>query len=456
MRRNKQRNAPSTMLLEQLQQAGPARAGAEDALALMHRLYPICRSITGDGVRQTLDLVHRLAPLQRSEVPSGTPVYDWQVPREWNVREAYVADTQGRRLIDLQAHTLHLMGYSTPLRARLDRAELEPHLHSLPEQPQAIPYRTSYYRDNWGFCLRHADREKLGDGPFDVLIDSTLAPGHLSYGECVVPGQSDDEAVIYTHVCHPSLANDNLSGIALAAVLARALRQQQPRLTWRFVFAPGTIGALTWLSRNESRLPRIRAGLVIGLLGDSSPLRYKKSRRGNTLIDRAAAQVLGGTEGQRGEMLDFEPYGYDERQFCSPGFDLPFGRLTRAPNGSFAQYHTSGDDMDFVQPAALAGSLQALAQIVHAVDTNRCWKNLSPKGEPQLGRRGLYSNTGGSGPGAHEHGLLWLLNLSDGGHDLLQIAQRSGLPLEVLAQGAQALQGVGLLAPVDEATRVNS
>ena len=317
-------------------------------------------------------------------------------------------------------------------------------MHSLREQPDLIPYRSSYYRENWGFCLSQRQRDALGDGPFDVCIDSHLAEGHLSYGECVVPGASSDEVVIYTHVCHPSLANDNLTGMAVAAALAREMRHQQPQLTWRFVFAPGTIGSLTWLSRNEALLPRIRAGLVIGLLADDAPLTYKPSRRGDTLIDRVVPQVLAGCGGRE---IPFEPYGYDERQFCSPGFDLPFGRLTRSPNGCYPQYHTSADDLSFISVDALAGAVQALANIMHTLDANQRYVNLSPKGEPRLGKRGLYANVGGTGPGLYEQGLLWLLSQSDGHQDLVAIAQRSGLPFAVLAQGAQALQAAGLLAP---------
>lgn len=446
------------MLLEKVQTPEGARHLAGQAYELMQRLYPICRSITGDGVRHTLDLLHAWAPLQRSEVPSGTEVFDWDVPLEWNIDDAFVADMNGQRLIDFKAHNLHVMSYSTPVHARMSREELEPHLHSLPDQPSLIPYRTSYYRANWGFCLSQETRDRLGPGPFDVCINSTLQPGHLSYGECVVQGHtrdeySRDEAVVYTHVCHPSLANDNLSGMAIAAVLARELRQQQPRLNWRFVFAPGTIGSLTWLSRNEHRLPRVRAGLVLGLLGDAAPLHYKHSRRGGTLVDRVASMVLATGDPQQrtdGCELPFEPYGYDERQFCSPGFNLPFGRLTRSPNGHYPQYHTSGDDLSLVRVDALAGALQAAARMVHAIDANQRFRNLSPKGEPRLGKRGLYSNVGGSGPGVYEQGLLWLLNQSDGDNDLVQIAQRSGLPFTVLAQGAQALQAAGLLAPCEE------
>jgi aminopeptidase-like protein len=332
------------------------------------------------------------------------------------------------------------------VRARLTRAELEPHLHSLPEHPDRIPYRTSYYRRDWGFCLRHADRERLGDGPFDVVIDADLAPGHLSYGECVIPGERSDEALIYTHVCHPSLANDNLSGIAVAAVLAQALRAGKPQLTWRFVFAPGTIGSITWLARNEAVLPHIRAGLVIGLLGDAGALTYKPSRRGDAAVDRAGARLVASLGGR---VADFEPYGYDERQFCSPGFDLPIGRLTRSPNSAYPEYHSSADNLELIDPAALAGSIQALAQLMATLDVNRTWRNLLPKGEPQLGRRGLYSPTGGGVPAQFQQALLWLLNQSDGTRDLVDIAARSGLPTQALDRAAQALQQAGLLAPVD-------
>ncbi len=434
------------MLFDSLRRPGALAEAARDAVALMHAMYPLCRSITGDGVRRTLDLVDAWAPLQRSEVPSGTPVFDWEVPAEWNIVDAYVADATGRRLIDFKAHTLHVVSCSTPVRARMTRAELEPHLHSLPAHPDRIPYRTSYYRENWGFCLRDADRQQLGEGPFDVVIDSSLAPGHLSYGECVVPGESTDEALVYTHVCHPSLANDNLTGIAVAAALARALRAERPRLTWRIVFAPGTIGSLTWLARNESLLPRIRAGLVIGLLGDGGALTYKRSRQGDALVDRVAGLLVPPAGGRQ---VDFDPCGYDERQFCSPGFDLPVGRLTRTPNGQYDEYHTSADDMTLVQPAAIEGALAVLVDMLAAIDANRRWLNLSPKGEPRLGKRGLYGSLGGAGPGDDERALLWLLNQSDGQHDLLAIAQKSGVSLPALVKGAQALEAAGLLAPID-------
>ena len=437
------------MLLDALIPDDAAGAAATDAWALIEALYPLCRSLTGDGVRQTLDRIGERIPLIRTEVPSGTPAFDWEIPREWNLRDAWIADADGRRVVDFRAHSLHVMGYSVPVRRTMTLDELQPHLHSLPDQPDWIPYRTSYYREQWGFCLRHRDRERLGPGPYEVVIDADLAPGHLSYAESVIPGQSTDEVLVYTHTCHPALANDNLTGIAVAVELARALHRAptKPRRTWRFVFGPGTIGSLAWLSRNEERLGRVRAGLVLGLLGDPGVLHYKHSRRGDTLTDRAAAHVLRGTDAK---LLEFEPYGYDERQFCSPGFDLPMGRLTRSPNSTYAEYHTSADDLSLIRPAQLAKALQTLARLASVLDANRTPLNLSPKGEPRLGKRGLYGSVGGGAPGAFEHALLWVLNQADGTRDLLAIAERARLPFEQVEQAAAALEHAGLLRPLGD------
>ncbi|HEU5297040.1 MAG TPA: DUF4910 domain-containing protein [Burkholderiaceae bacterium] len=430
--------------LDRLCDRAAAGDAATRAMAMMTELYPLCRSITGDGVRRTLDILACALPLQRHEVASGTTVFDWEVPREWNVRDAWVADASGRRLIDFRAHNLHLVSYSAPVRAHLSRAELEPHLHSLPQHPDWIPYRTSYYREDWGFCLRHRDRERLGEGPFDVVVDSTLASGHLSYAEAIVEGSGDGEAIVYTHTCHPSLANDNLTGMAVAVVLASAMREQRPRLTWRFIFGPGTIGSLTWLARNEALLPRLRAGLVIGLLGDGGALTYKRSRRGGCLADRAAELLLKPlAAGAR--VVDYEPYGYDERQFCSPGFDLPVGRLTRSPNGAYPQYHSSADDLSLIQPDKLAESIQLLAQLLSVIDVNRVPVSLNPKGEPRLGKRGLYGSLGGKAPAQIEQALLWVLSLADGNHDLVAMAQRSGLSVALLDQATSLLEQAALV-----------
>lgn len=432
------------MILESLQTEAGAREAASLALGAMPALFPICRSITGDGVRRTLDLLEQWVPLERHEVPSGTPVFDWEVPAEWNIRDAWVADADGNRVIDFRAHSLHVLNYSVPVRRTMSLDELQPHLHSLPERPDLIPYRTSYYKPQWGFCLRHRDRERLGPGPYEVVIDADLQPGHLSYAECVIPGRSDDEAIVYTHTCHPSLANDNLSGLMAAALIARAMRREQPRLTWRFVFGPGTIGSLTWLARNEQRVERIVGGLVLGLLGDRGPLTFKRSRRGTTATDRVARHVLAPL-GEAARQLDFEPYGYDERQFCSPGFDLAVGRLTRSPNGCYPEYHTSADDLSLLDEASYAEAIRTAARILGLMDANRWPHNLHGKGEPRLGKRGLYGTVGGTSPGRFEHALLWVLSLGDGTLDLIEISERSGLDFETIEAAATALENVALV-----------
>jgi aminopeptidase-like protein len=420
------------------------------AWRLMTALYPICRSITGEGVRRTLARIASEVPLEVTEIPSGTPVFDWEVPREWNVREAWIEDASGRRVVDLAEHTLHLMSYSVPVDATMSLEELEPHLHSIPEHPGWIPYRTSYYREDWGFCLTDSARRALAPGRYRVLIDSTLAPGSLTYGECVVPGTVNDEVLVFTHVCHPSLCNDNLTGIVLAAALAAELRREKPHFTYRFVFAPGTIGSICWLARNEQHVGRVRHGLVLGLAGDRGPLTYKRSRRGNAEIDRIAAYVLG-TIDSTTRVVDFSPYGYDERQLCSPGFDLPVGRLTRTPNNEFPEYHSSADDFDLIDRVALAESLFACASIFRIVERNGYYLNLSPKCEPRLGKRGLYRPTGGSHPGEFEHALLWVLNQSDGSKSLLDITEKSCLAFETIVAAADALVAVELLSRHDTA-----
>lgn len=418
----------------------------------MAEAYPLCRSITGDGVRRTLDLVERWAPLERIEVPTGTPAYDWEVPREWNIRDAYLADASGRRIVDFKAHNLHVVSYSAPVREVLSLDELQPHLHSDPARPDDIPYRTSYYRESWGFCLRHRDRLALRPGRYDVVIDSTLAAGALSYAESIIAGTTDGEAIVYTHTCHPSLANDNLTGIAVAAALARRLRLERPRLTWRFVFGPGTIGSLVWLSRNESRLARIRTGFTLGLLGGRQPVTYKRTRLGATVTDRVAETVIAGL-GERGRVVDWEPYGYDERQFCSPGFDLPVGRVCRALHGEFPEYHTSADDLAGVSAPQLAESIATVARLIATLDANRRMRNLSPKGEPRLGKRGLFRSTGGTVPTQVEAAILWVLSLSDGEHDTLEIARRARMEFAQVSQATELLEEAGLLSEATAGAR---
>jgi len=420
----------------------------EELYKLVAELYPICRSITGDGVRRTLEIVEReLGGLAVSEVPTGTQVLDWTVPREWNVRDAWVADAAGRRVIDFQASNLHLVSYSVPVRATIGLAELGEHLFTLPDQPDWVPYRTSYYAERWGFCASQRLVDSLPEGDYEVCVDSTLADGHLTYGEHLVEGQTQDEVLISCHVCHPSLANDNLSGIAVASRLARLLGQgRRPRYSYRFLFIPGTIGSITWLARNQDNLGRVRHGLVLSGVGDPGGFTYKRSRRGDTEIDRAVAHVLG-RSGRDHQLVDFSPYGYDERQYCSPGFNLPVGRLGRTPFATYPQYHTSADDLDFVGPAQLQESLEVCQEIVEVLEGNRRYLNLFPKGEPQLGRRGLYGSIGGrSDAEQRQMAMLWVLNLSDGDHSLLDVAERADLPFALVADVAAVLEEAGLLS----------
>jgi aminopeptidase-like protein len=421
-------------------------------LALIRELYPIGRSITGPGLRATVARLSQIAPLQVTEVPSGTQVFDWTVPDEWSVDEAFIESEGGNRVVDLQASNLHLIGYSRPVDAWMTLGELRSHLFSLPEHPDWIPYRTSYYAPNWGFCLADRVLKSLPDARYHAVIRSRLAPGSLTLAEHLHPGETDDEVLIFAHDCHPSLANDNLSGLAVAAYLAAFLQSRVTRYTYRFVFAPATIGSIAWLASNETSLHRIRHGLVLSLLGDRGPLHYKATRAGDRAIDRAAWHVLS-TEFQGSRQLDFEPWGYDERQFNSPGIDLGIGRITRTPNGEFPEYHTSGDNPDFLSADALGESWLACLKVLEALECDRRYVNLQPKGEPQLGRRGLYRSMGGyQDVPERQLALLWMLNLSDGTNSTLDIASRSRLPFGLVANAAADLQRAGLLAPAPERT----
>lgn len=433
-----------TMLAPILRLQDPAAAGRE-MHALIARLFPICRSITGDGVRETLRRISEVVPLEIREVPSGTPVFDWTVPKEWNIRDAWIKDPAGRKIVDFRQSNLHVVGYSAPLRRRMPLSELQGHLHSLPEHPDWIPYRTAYYADTWGFCLSHRVRAALPEGEYEVCVDARLEDGALTYGECLLPGERADEILISCHVCHPSLANDNLSGIAVAAFLARHLKDTARRFTIRFLFIPGTIGSITWLALNETAAARIRHGLVLACVGDAGAFTYKRSRQGNAVVDRAVAHALRHRAGS-GRIVDFSPYGYDERQFNSPGFNLPVGGLMRSMYGTFPEYHTSADNLDFVRPEALADSLALLLDIYDILENDRRFRNLNPKGEPQLGRRGLYDWLGGRNDAdAAQMALLWVLNLGDGEHSLLDIAERAGLPFDAVRDAAEALVQKGLL-----------
>jgi len=410
------------------------------AYDIAQEIYPFCRSLTGEGVRQTLKALQRHIPLAIHEVPSGTTAYDWTVPLEWNVRDAYIKDAQGRRVIDFQRCNLHLVGYSVPFKGTLKREELLKHVHVHPTVPDAVPYRHSYYQDSWGFCATHRQREELLDEQYEVCVDTSLVPGHLTYGEVIVPGRTDAVMLVWTHTCHPSLANDNASGIGVAAVLAACLGAKSRHLTYRIVFGPATLGPLVWLSANEAVVPRIQHGIVLACAGDLGSMTYVRSRRGNAPVDRAMAHCLK-QAGRPYVIRDFAPEGYDQRQFCSPGFDLAMGCVMRTPYGEYAQYHTSADDMTFITPAGLGDTMVTLLDVCDTLDNDRTYVNTNPYGEPHLGKRGLYQDAASLGMG-------WTLNYSDGRHSLLDIAERANMPFAAIAVGAERLRMSGLLREI--------
>lgn len=412
---------------------------------MIRRLFPICRSITGNGVRRTLDILSEIIPLDRYEIPTGTKVFDWDVPKEWNIRDAWIKNGRGEKIVDFANSNLHVLNYSIPVHKHLSLGELREHLFTIPGQPSLVPYRTSYYEENWGFCIAHNQLESLEDDTYEVFIDSTLEKGYMSFGEYFIPGETADEVLISTHICHPSLANDNLSGIVVSAFLARALASRKHRYSFRFLFVPGTIGAITWLSLNERRTKYIKHGLIASLLGRPGPFTYKRSRLGNADIDHVVEQVLRLSHVQY-DIRDFTPYGYDERQFCSPGFNLPVGCLTRTTWQEYPEYHTSADNIELVSPGALQESLDIYKKVVQMIEVNRRYLNVNPKCEPQLGKRGLYSSVGGDHGGKDiQTAMLWVLNLSDGSHTTLDICEKSGLDHEVVDNAIRKLVEAKLL-----------
>lgn len=412
---------------------------------LITRLFPLCRSITGNGVRRTLDMIGEIISLDRYEIPTGTQVFDWEVPREWNIREAWIKNSNGEKVVDFADNNLHILNYSVGIHQTMPLAELRKHLHTIPQQPDLIPYRTSYYEENWGFCMSFNQMNNLPEDNYEVYIDASLEKGYMTFGEYFIPGETSDEVLISTHICHPSLANDNLSGIAVAAFLARKLSQKRHRYSYRFLFIPGTIGAITWLALNERRAKCVKHGLVASLLGRPGPFTYKRSRQGNADIDHVVQAVLKLSHVDH-EVRPFTPYGYDERQFCSPGFNLPVGCLSRTSYAEFPEYHTSADDLDLINAATLKESLDMYSRILQMLEVNRRYLNVNPKCEPQLGKRGLYNNVGGDHSGKDvQMAMLWLLNLSDGSHTVLDICEKSGLDYSVMEVAIRKLVEAKLL-----------
>jgi aminopeptidase-like protein len=411
----------------------------EQLYRLMADLFPICRSLTGDGVRATLDRIGREIELSRTAVPTGTPVLGWQIPEEWNLQRARLVAPDGTVVADTADRYLHVVGYSEPIRGEFPLDQLQERLHSLPDRPALVPYRTSYYRRTWGFCLPDEVRAGLEPGRYTVDIDATLGPGELTWGEHVVPGRRRDEVLVSTHVCHPDLANDNVTGMAAAVSLAQWAAAETREFSYRFLFVPATVGTVAWLHRSREPINLIRHGLVLTGLGDAGPLTYKRSRRENAPIDRLMSHLADAD-------LRWSPYGYDERQFCSPGFDLPVGRLTRAPHATYPEYHTSADDLSFVSAARVQAAIDLVLTAFDAIEAGLMPRNLAPYGEPQLGSYGLFRSLGGElRDDSPELAALWLLSLGDGEHDLVHVAERSGLPLPAVVAAVRRLRDVGLL-----------
>jgi len=416
--------------------------------SVIEALYPICRSITGEGVRQSLSILSKYIPLEIHEIPSGTKVFDWTVPKEWNIRDAYIKNSKGEKIIDFKNSNLHILNYSVPIKDKMNFDTLKKHLHTLPEHPNWIPYRTTYYDETWGFCLSHNQFLELQEEEYEVLIDSSLEDGYLTYGEYYLPGETENEILISCHICHPSLCNDNLSGMVLTTFLAKYLSSVSLRYSYRFIFIPGTIGSITWLSKNELSLSKIKHGLVVACVGDSGPFTYKKSRRGDAEIDRVVINVLKHSEEEH-NIIEFFPYGYDERQYCSPGFNLPVGCLMRTSHGQYPEYHTSADDLDFIQAENLASSFLLYLSVLSVLESNTKSLSLNSKCEPQLGRRGLYDKLGAqTDKEIRQMTILWVLNLSDGEHTLLDISERSDLSFDLVKEVFDTLVEHNLLTEV--------
>tara|TARA_Y100000996_G_scaffold6985_1_gene5994 strand:- start:4287 stop:5666 length:1380 start_codon:yes stop_codon:yes gene_type:complete len=443
-----------------------------ELFSLMQELFPICRSITGNGVRKTLKILKKEIDLKIVNVPSGTKVFDWKIPYEWNIKDAYVKNSKGERVIDFKKSNLHILNYSTPIKKTISNKNLKKHLHTLPEKPNSIPYVTSYYKKNWGFCVAHDTLKSFDEDRYFVHIDSTLKPGSLTYGEFFIKGQTKNEILISTYICHPSLCNDNLSGIVVTTILAKLLSKTDTYFSYRFLFIPETIGAITWLSKNQKNLSQIKSGLVVTCVGGNGGFTYKKTRDNDSEIDKISIDVLKHTR-KKFETRDFFPYGSDERQYSSPGIDLPIGVLMRTPYYEFKEYHTADDNLNSIKKFALNDSLIMLLKIILQIEKKKpsfnrnqknetsklkseIYQNLNPYCEPQLGRRKLYRNISKSrlvdkknSENMVELSICWVLNFSDGLHSLKEISQKSNLPLKLLRKTAKLLIEKKLLKKIN-------
>lgn len=409
-------------------------------------LFPICRSLTGEGVRQTLRYVQKLIPdLHMHEVPTGTTCFDWTVPEEWNIRDAYVTNKAGEKIIDFACNNLHVVGYSEPMDMWLSLEELQKHLHSLPDQPTAIPYVTSYYKRTWGFCLSHEQRVNLKDELYHVVIDSTLAEGHMTYADLTIPGESTDTILLSTYVCHPSMANNELAGPVVQSALARWVQQKQRHYTYKFIFVPETIGSIYYLSRHLPELQaQVKAGFVLSCCGDNNKYSYLPSRCGTTLSDKVLLHVLE-QHHPYFTRYTFLDRASDERQYQSPGVDLPIIPFARSLYRHFPEYHTSLDNIQFISPEGLQNSYDTMELCLKILESNKVYYNTCLC-EPQLGKRGLYPTT--SIKGGYDDTVDIIINFlvyCDGQHDLLDIAKLIDVPAERCIRIVQKLVEKGVL-----------
>ena len=442
----------------------------EEMYVLIKKLFPICRSITGNGTRETLKIISELIPLDIHEVPSGSSVFDWTVPKEWNINDAYIKSPTGKKIIDFKKSNLHILSYSTPIHKKILLDELKDHIFTQPDRPKDIPYRTSYYSEKWGFCMNHEQFLKLKDGEYEVLIDSELKSGSLTYGEFYCKGKSDKEILLSCYICHPSMCNDSLSGVVTAVELAKYIisLKEKSNYSYRILFIPETIGSITWLSRNQEKIKKIKHGLVITCTGNQGKLTYKKSRQTNSQIDKTVIDILK-KSGKDYSTLDYFPFGSDERQYCYPGIDLAMGCLTRTVFGDFPEYHTSADNLTYVHSNYLADTFTIYTKIIEKLEKDfglflddeeikmKKSSNKDPvfinliKCEPQLGKRGLYHNLGGPklkpfhGKGSKsttkikEKAMMWILAFSDGKNSIRDIERKSNIDFNTLIETSNAL-----------------
>ena len=423
----------------------------EEMYELCERLFPICRSITGDGVRKTLQMLVEVYgnEINIHEVPTGTKVFDWTVPKEWNIKEAYIENSKGQRVIDFKNNNLHVVGYSLPVDKFVDLQELKSVVYTQPDQPDAIPYVTSYYKECYGFCMSQNQLDKLPEDTYHIVIDSELKEGSLTYGEIIIPGDTVEEVFLSTYICHPSMANNELSGPVVATFLAKWLNLLvKRRYTYRIIFIPETIGAITYLSKNLQYLKEhVIAGFNLSCVGDNRTFSYVESRYGDTLADKAAKNVLSFYYPDY-KTYSFLKRGSDERQYNAPGVDLPVCAICRSKYGEYPEYHTSKDNLELISPEGLLGAYEVYQQCILSLENNYSYK-INVLCEPQLGKRGLYPTTSQKGTYDAVKVMIDFIAYADGSNDLIDISNIIGVPVNELLTVIEKLEKVDLLTRCD-------